>query len=173
MAANWYKEQPQNRNFLTPIGFRLNLELFDGVDFFCQSASIPDISMPFAEVNTPFRNIPIAGSGGVDFADLSLTFIIDEELKNYISIHNWIRKFGLSESRTPDGTTDQYSNGLLYILTSHNNINHIVQFKNMFPVSLSGVPFDATVGDVDYLSASVTFKYEKYDICNESFQKIE
>ena len=43
----------------------------------------------------------------------------------------------------------------------------------MFPVSLSGVPFDATVGDVDYLSASVTFKYEKYDICNESFQKIE
>ena len=173
MAANWYKEQPQNRNFLTPIGFRLNLELFDGVDFFCQSASIPDISMPFAEVNTPFRNIPIAGSGGVDFADLSLTFIIDEELKNYISIHNWIRKFGLSESRTPDGTTDQYSNGLLYILTSHNNVNHIVQFKNMFPVSLSGVPFDATVGDVDYLSASVTFKYEKYDICNESFQKIE
>mgnify|MGYP001234046276 CR=1 FL=1 len=173
MAAEWYKEQPQNRNFLTPIGFRLDLELFQGVDFFCQSASIPDISMPFAEVNTPFRNIPIAGSGGVDFADLSLTFIIDEELKNYISIHNWIRKFGLSESRIPDGTTDQYSNGLLYILTSHNNINHIVQFKNMFPVSLSGVPFDATVGDVDYLSASVTFKYEKYDICNESFQKIE
>ena len=173
MAANWYKEQPQNRNFLTPIGFRLNLEIFDGVDFFCQSASIPDISMPFAEVNTPFRNIPIAGSGGVDFSDLQLTFIIDEELKNYISIHNWIRKFGLSESRTPDGTIDQYSNGLLYILTSHNNINHIIQFKNMFPVSLSGVPFDATVGDVDYLSASVTFKYEKYDICNESFQKIE
>ena len=173
MAATWYNEQPKNRNFLIPVGFKLDLEIFHGVDFFCQSASIPDISMPFAEVNTPFRNIPIAGSGGVDFADLSLTFIIDEELKNYISIHNWIRKFGLSESRIPDGTTDQYSNGLLYILTSHNNINHIVQFKNMFPVSLSGVPFDATVGDVDYLSASVTFKYEKYDICNESFQKIE
>ena len=173
MAAEWINEQPKNRNFLIPVGFKLDLEIFHGVDFFCQSASIPDISMPFAEVNTPFRNIPIAGSGGVDFADLSLTFIIDEELKNYISIHNWIRKFGLSESRIPDGTTDQYSNGLLYILTSHNNINHIVQFKNMFPVSLSGVPFDATVGDVDYLSASVTFKYEKYDICNESFQKIE
>ena len=97
MAANWYKEQPTNRNFLNPVGFQLKLEKFAGVDFFCQSASIPDISMPFAEVNTPFRNIPIAGSGGVDFSDLQLTFIIDEELKNYISIHNWIRKFGLSE----------------------------------------------------------------------------
>ncbi len=172
MAANWYNEQPQNRNFLTPIGFRLDLELFSGVDFFCQSASIPDISMPFAEVNTPFRNIPIAGSGGVQFADLQLTFIIDEELKNYTSIHNWIRKYGLSESRTAEGTVDQYSHGLLYILTSHNNINHIIEFKNMFPVSLSGVPFDATVGDVDYLSANVTFKYEKYDIRDESFNPI-
>tara|TARA_B100001094_G_scaffold149885_1_gene145042 strand:+ start:337 stop:855 length:519 start_codon:yes stop_codon:yes gene_type:complete len=172
MAANWYKEQPTNRNFLTPIGFRLDLEIFQGVDFFCQSASIPDISMPFSEVNTPFRNIPIAGSGGVDFADLQVTFIIDEELKNYTSIHNWIRKFGLSESRTPDGTADEYSSALLYILTSHNNTNHIVEFKNLFPVSLSGVPFDATVGDVDYLTANVTFKYEKYDIRDESFNTI-
>ena len=172
MAAEWYSEQPQNRNFLTPVGFRLDLEIFQGVDFFCQSASIPDISMPFAEVNTPFRNIPIAGSGGVDFADLQLTFIIDEELKNYTSIHNWISKFGLSESRTSDGTVDQYSNALLYILTSHNNVNHIVEFKNIFPVSLSGVPFDATVGDVDYLTANVTFKYEKYDIRDESFTVI-
>ena len=173
MAAEWINEQPKNRNFLIPVGFKLDLEIFHGVDFFCQSASIPDIGMPNATVQTMFRGVPIAPSGGVTFGDLSVRFMIDEELKNYYSIHNWIRKFGLSESRTPDGTTDQYSNGLLYILTSHNNINHIVQFKNMFPVSLSGVPFDATVGDVDYLSASVTFKYEKYDICNESFQKIE
>ena len=43
----------------------------------------------------------------------------------------------------------------------------------MFPVSLSGVPFDATVGDVDYLLADVTFKYEKYNILNEKFQKFE
>ena len=43
MAANWYKEQPQNRNFLTPVGFKLDLELFAGVDFFCQSASIPEM----------------------------------------------------------------------------------------------------------------------------------
>ena len=40
----------------------------------------------------------------------------------------------------------------------------------MFPVSLSGIPFDATVGDVDYLTADVTFKYEKYDIRDQSMQ---
>tara|TARA_B100001029_G_C14813563_1_gene313702 strand:- start:116 stop:628 length:513 start_codon:yes stop_codon:yes gene_type:complete len=167
MAANWYKEQPTNRNFLNPVGFQLKLEKFAGVDFFCQSASIPDISMPFAEVDTPYRRVPIAGSGGVQFADLNLRFIIDEDLVNYTSIHNWIRKYGLSEGRTME--KDDYSSGELYILTSHNNVNHIIEFTNIFPVSLSGVPFDATVGDIEYLTADVQFKYEKYDIRDESF----
>ena len=40
-GADWYKEQPTNRNFLNPIGFILELEKFDGVDFFCQSANMP------------------------------------------------------------------------------------------------------------------------------------
>ena len=53
MAAEWINEQPKNRNFLVPVGFKLDLEIFHGVDFFCQSASIPDLSMPFAEVQTP------------------------------------------------------------------------------------------------------------------------
>ena len=164
MAAEWYTEQPTNRNFLQPIGFKLSLELFPGVDFFCQSASIPDISMPFAEVPTPFRNIPIAGSGGVSFGDFSVRFIIDEDLKNYKLIHDWIRKHGLSQSRLPEDEKDQYSLANLEILTSHNNSNRFVEFINLFPVSLSGVPFDATVGDTEFLTADVTFKYETYTI---------
>ena len=171
MAAEWYKEQPQNRNFLTPVGFKLDLELFAGVDFFCQSASIPEISMSFAQVPTPYRNIPIAGSGGVDFGDLNVRFIIDEDLVNYTSIHNWIRKFGLSDGRADE--KDQYSTALLHVLSSHNNTNHIVEFTNLFPVSLTGVPFDASITDIEYLTADVTFKYEKYDICNETLQKIK
>jgi len=169
MAAEWYNEQPKNRNFLSPIGFRLDLELFTGVDFFCQSASIPDLSTPFAQVNTPYRNVPIAASGGADFGDLSVRFIIDEDLVNYTSIHNWIREFGLVDGR---GTReDVYSDGLLEILTSHSNLNHVISFTNLFPISLSGVPFDATVGDIDYLTADVTFKYEEYTIRDKSFNK--
>ena len=171
MAANWYKEQPINRNFLSPVGFKLDLELFAGVDFFCQSASIPEISMSFAQVPTPYRNIPIAGSGGVDFGDLQVRFIIDEDLVNYTSIHNWIRKFGLSDGRADE--KDQYSKALLHVLSSHNNTNHIINFTNLFPVSLTGVPFDASITDIEYLTADVTFKYEKYNICNETLQKIE
>ncbi len=172
MAAEWISQQPINRNFLQPAGFKLDLEIFHGVDFFCQSASIPEIAIPFAEVQTPYRNVPIAGSGGINFGDLQVRFLIDEELKNYNEIHKWIRKYGVSDERLLPGESDLYSNGRLMILTSHNNTNHIVEFTNMFPVSLSGVPFDATVGDVEYFTADVTFKYEKYELLSETFRKL-
>ena len=162
MVANWYKEQPTNRNFLTPVGFKLSLELFPGVDFFCQTANIPELSMPFTTVPTPYRNVPIAASGGVDFGDLQVRFIVDEDLVNYKAIHDWIRKFGLSEGRADE--KDQYSTAILEVLTSHNNTNHIVEFVRIFPVSITGVPFDATTTDIDYFTADVTFKYETYEI---------
>ena len=64
-GAEWYKEQPSNRNFLNPIGYLLKLEKFEGVDFFCQGANVPDISMPSIDVSSPFRSLPIIPGGGV------------------------------------------------------------------------------------------------------------
>ena len=162
MAADWYNEQPRNRNFLSPIGFRLDLEIFDGVDFFCQSASIPELSSPFAEVQTPYRNVPIVSSGGTNFGDLVLRFIVDEDLVNYKSIHDWIRKYTLVDGRSDEA--DLYSSARLFILTSHSNSSHYVEFNNIFPVNITGIPFDATVSDIDYLTAEVVFKYESYNI---------
>ena len=170
MPAEWYKEQPKNRNFLSPVGFKFNLELFRGVDFFCQSVAIPEISMPFTEIPTPYRAVAIAPSGGVSFGDLNIKFIVDEDLINYMSIHNWIRTYGLSEGRS--ASKDLYSGALLQILTSNSNTSHFVDFKNIFPVSLSNLPFDATVEDIDYLVADVTFKYETYTIRDKSFKKV-
>ena len=170
MPAEWISEQPTNRNFLSPVGFLLDLEIFDGVDFFCQSASIPEIAMPFAEVQTPYRNVPIVSSGGVSYGDLNVRFIIDEDLKNYLVVHNWIKEYGLAEKRAD--SADAYSNARLQIMTSHNNVNHVVEFKNMFPVRLSSVPFDATVGDIEYLLADVTFKFETYTIRDENFKAL-
>ena len=79
MSSKWYTEQPTNRNFLAPVGFRMNLDLFAGVDFFCKSVNLPDISVPNAEIQTPYRRIPITSSGGLSYGDVRLTFLIDEE----------------------------------------------------------------------------------------------
>ena len=165
MSAEWYKEQPTNRNFLNPIGYLLKLEKFEGVDFFCQAANVPDVNMPTTEVASPFRNLPIIPGGGVTFGDLSLRFIVDEDLKNYNSIYSWIRDNGNADQMMRETATSEiYTHGQLHIVTSQYNPAFIVDFKNIFPVSLSGLQFDATMTDVEYITAEVTFKHQEFSI---------
>lgn len=170
MTAKWYKEQPQNRNYLAPIGFQLNLELFDGVDFFCQKANLPGISMPFIDVPTRFRTFPIAPGGGVTYDDFNLTFIIDEGLKNYSSVLNWIRKNGGAEEHSSDQV--EYSNGQLMIVTSNFNPSFFVDFERLFPINLTPIEFDATVDDIEYFTAQVTFKYTNFTLRDKNFKLI-
>jgi len=170
MSAEWIKTQPKNRNYLNPIGFKLNLEIFDGVDFFCQSINLPDVSIPFTNVPTRFREFPIAPGGGLEFGDFRLNFIVDEDLHNYISIHEWLKiNSNANETRAGD---PQYSNGQLFILTSNFNTNRIINFENLFPITLSDLNFDATVSDVDYLTASVTFKFTDYTFKDKNFKTL-
>jgi hypothetical protein len=173
MSAEWYKEQPTNRNFLNPIGFLLKLEKFDGIDFFCQTANIPEVSMPVTEVASRFRNLPIIPGGGVTFGDFSVRFIVDEDLKNYLSVYNWIRDNGNADQNKRDTIENNiYTGAQLHIVTSQYNPAFVVNFVNVFPVSLSSLQFDATMTDVEYLTAEVTFKHQQFTVRDKNFKTI-
>ena len=173
MSAEWYKEQPTNRNFLNPIGYLLKLEKFEGVDFFCQTANVPDVTMPTTEVASPFRNLPIIPGGGVTFGDFSVRFIVDEDLVNYNSVHKWIRDVGNADQMartTPEA--DILTNGQLHIVTSQYNPAFIVEFRDIFPVSLSGLQFDATMNDAEYITAEVVFKHQQFFLRDKNLQPL-
>ena len=173
MSAEWYKEQPTNRNFLNPIGYLLKLEKFEGVDFFCQTANIPDVSMPVTEVASPFRNLPIIPIGGVTFGDFSVRFIVDEDLVNYNSIYKWIRDNGNADQmQRTTKESEIYTNGQLNIVTSQYNPAFVIDYRDIFPVSLSGLQFDATMTDVEYITAEVTFKHQQFFIRDKQFKTL-
>ena len=173
MTAEWYKEQPSNRNFLNPIGYLLKLEKFSGVDFFCQSANVPDVSMPTIEVASRFRNLPIVPGGGVTFGDFTVRFIVDEDLMNYNSIHKWMRDNGnADEMQRTTSEEDIYCNGQLHIVTSAYNPAFVVDFVNLFPVSLTNLQFDATISDVEYITAEVTFKHQRFFINDKQMKSL-
>jgi len=168
MPAEWFKKQISNRNYLSPVGFKLVLEKFRGVDFFCQRVNLPDVTMPFTEVPTRFRQFPIVAGGGVTYGDLTVSFIVDEELINWKEIYNWIRSNGNSEEHMPT-EEPEYCNGQVLIYTSSYNINHVINFENLFPISISEMNFDASNSDIEYFTAQVTFKYTGYTIRDEKF----
>jgi hypothetical protein len=169
MAAEWYKKFPKNRNFLNPIGYLLKLDLFEGTDFFCQMANVPDINMPFTEVPTRFRSVPVIPGGGVSFGDFSVKFIVDEDLKNYNSIHDWIRRNGRADDDKNTPQEPEYSNAQLHIVTSQYNPAFVIDYRDIFPVALTGMQFDATMTDAEYITADVTFKHQQFFIRDKSF----
>ena len=173
--------QLENRNFLAPVGFRFNLKRSPGTAFFCNQANIPDLNLGVTEQPNYLRQIPTPGDM-IDFGDLNIRFMVDEDLKNFMEIQNWIRGLGFPETvqefrdLETSGTVprrdyvqsgqDIYSDGTLQILSSNFNAKFNVNFKDLFPVSLTTLTFDATDTDIEYFTADATFKYTSYNLTN-------
>jgi hypothetical protein len=170
-----FDKQIQNRNFLSPVGFKFNLARTPKVDFFANSANIPGINLGAAIQPTYLKDIPIPGDK-LSYDDFDLKFIVDENLENYVEIHNWMRGLGYPENISEynnwkysdiTNTSDpNISDGTLIIYSSNNNHNISVKFQGLWPTSLSTITFDSTDTDVQYVTASVSFKYTIYNIIN-------
>ena len=129
--------------------------------------------MQTTEGASPFRNWPIMPSGGVTFGEFTVRFIVDEDFKNYYSIHSWMRDNGNADQMartTPE--EDIYTNGQLHVVTSQYNPAFIVEFRDLFPVSLTNLQLDATMTDVEYMTAEVTFKHQKFFSRDQSLQPL-
>ena len=57
-----------------------------------------------------------------------------------------------------------FSDATLTILTNKNNPVMEVRFQDVFPVSLSGLDYNQNVTDVEYLTATIDFRYKLYEM---------
>ena len=141
---------------------------------------------------TNLRNVAVPGDE-LSYGDLTVSFMVDEDMTNYISLHTWIRKLGFPVNREEfdfeapntlsrtvyesdstvfnrlieQNTVDynfEYSDATLQILNSNYNVVRTVKFYDCFPVSLSTLEFRADITDTQYLTAQANFKYLYFDI---------
>lgn len=166
---------PENINYLSNVSFRLTIEDTPNITWFCQSANIPGVSIQSIEVPTRFATIPFSGNK-VSFEELTVSFIVDENLKNWIEIYDRIIALGLAEDHEKfrklknsnimgvrGGTT---STIVLTVLTSANNPQMEFFFFDAFPISLSSLDFSSSATDAEYFTAQVSFRYTNYEIRN-------
>ena len=186
-----FDKQIANRNYMSPLGFKLILTKTPKVDFLCQSANIPQISMGTAIQPTYLKDIPVPGDK-VLYDDLNVRFLVDEKMENYLAIHKWITGLGYPESlgqydqlKKDDNRTDaivedqgdpryfNYSDATLQVLNSNYKPSVLINFKDAFPISLSTLDFDVTTRDYNYFTAEVTFKYTIYNITDPNGVRID
>ena len=124
--------------------------------------------------------------------NLAVSFIVDEYLENYLSIHEWMTAIGFPKNRTqfsdfktntsntpsnppryskdigdvqkPTSSNALFSDATLTILSNKNNPIVNVFFKDLYPVAMTGLSYNQGATDVEYLTAEITFAYQLYEI---------
>lgn len=166
---------PNNVNPLSPNGFQFNISKLPEVNFFCQQVNLPGILLGAPEMGTPFSIQPIPGDT-LTYDTLQLQFLVDEEMTNYMAIYNWIVALGFPQSydqyvnfvsadqrNITNELMRNYSDGVLQILNSSNNVAKTIQFRDMFPTAIESLTLASTNTDVNYLIGSATFKFAYYE----------
>lgn len=158
--------QPATHNNLTNNKFRFILTRCPTMTYFCQRANIPSISFGTSIQSNP-TGITIKRPGtSYVYEDLQVGFAVDETMKNWIEIHNWIKDLGVSYNSSIERFKEhqKVANAYLLVLTSEYRPQIAFKFKNLYPTFLSGIDFDSSNTDTDAVIATATFSYTHYEI---------
>jgi hypothetical protein len=167
-------KQPLNNNFLSPLGLRFTIKKAPLVSYFVQSANIPSISINRLEIPNPFIKFPLPGTE-LTFNPLVVQFKVDEDLKNYLEIYNWLIAIGFPDdfnqyrqiaNADPMSGEGIFSDCTLTVLSSAMNPNIEITYIDAYPTTISDITFDSREQDVNYIEATATFAYRRFKINN-------
>ena len=192
-TTNANDRQPSKLDYAEPTKFRFSIIKLPKVEYFCTAANIPGITLGNASQPTPLKDLPIPGDK-LDYDNLTIQFLVDENLENYREIHGWLTGLGFPKDTSQfralqNAGSDRYpttsdvginneigkvrkavqddgglySDATLFVLSSKNNANLEIRFRDIYPISLSGLDYNQQETDIQYLTASVTFAYKIYE----------
>ena len=159
-----------NPNLLSNVTFNFSIDRFPGMNFYVQSISLPGVSISQIPIDTGPRRIQVQEPPAkVNFEPMTVTFMVDEDMTNYIEIFNWLNAVGGSN---PSGYKDLKSGLtgsikstiLIDILTSHRNSNIKFRILDAFPTQVEALTFDFRSPSVDYQPMTVNFSYNYFTI---------
>jgi hypothetical protein len=140
------------------------------LELMVQKVNLPGLTVPDQNQPTIFgTTIPIP-SMTVQFEPLTVEFIVDENLTNWLSIYSWIRNItNIADSTTANlDYADWHYTAKLLIMNSAFKYTGCtdpvltVGFQNVIPTRLTGLVFQSDSPDTNILKASCTFKYSYY-----------
>ena len=147
--------QPKNINPLADVQFKFEIAALPNTSFFVQTCNLPGIALEAQTIATPQIQNFSRHTGIVTYEALDIGFMIDEYLKNWQEIYEWMI-----------GDVSKYTTAVLTLVSSSMNPTMEIHFKDIFPTTLSAIPFDSTTTDPVYQVATISFNYTEYIIKN-------
>jgi hypothetical protein len=143
--------------------FIFSIARIPDVVYSLQTVNLPSISLSGTLVPSPVLDYPIPGDK-ITFGTLSFSFIVDEDLTNYIALYNWMIEIaGLKRDEKPVHSDVQSatSDGTLTILTNNKNPITSVRYVDCFPSNISDIQYNSTTTDV--VTVDVTMEYSYWE----------
>ena len=94
-----YQRQPSKFDYASPTQFKFSILKLPKVEFFCTAVNLPGIRLGAGAQAGPLKDIPIPGDK-LTYNDLTMTFLVDENLENYREIHGWLTGLGFPKDRS-------------------------------------------------------------------------
>lgn len=166
--AGALSKEPDNINFLSPLGFKFSVRKLPHVNWFIQDVALPAISLGEIDQPNPFGMAFLPGDK-ISYEPLVITFKVDEDLQAWKELHDWMvgvgapRSYKEYDNNRATGFDAIVSDATLTIMNSVMNPKFEVTFHDIFPTSLGELRFASTEADVEYITVSATFRYLNYE----------
>ena len=170
--------------------FKIFFPIFPITEWFVVRANIPSVTLGVADQYTPFVQVQVSGDH-ITYGDFNITFIVDENLKNYMEMYNWMKNIGFpfsheqfnklerpdyqdrSGGQTYNAKKDTYSKAndrdlytdiILQIMTAKNNLVAQCVVYEAFPISIGAIEYSQQETDMTYATCEVGFAYTWFDV---------
>lgn len=174
---------PSNIDLLQSTKFRINFGRLPGVTYFCQTANLPGISLTEIPRSNPFVELYSPGEKLI-YDTLNFTFLVDEDLRAWTDIHDWMRGITFPTEfeeylrlQQEKGTNNlgqtlfnnsginigQFSDASMTIFTNKNNPNFRIKFVDVFPIGLGTIIFNTSDNADNIVTADATFRFSYYN----------
>ncbi len=168
-------QSPQNKNFLSPTGFVLTLTRLPATVYMCNAVQLPSVLLQEIKVPNPMVTLNISTTN-IQYGTFSASFMIDEDLQNYREIYQWILDLSVDRinsqydnilvKKLRDPNAGPRSDATVSILSSSKHPNIQFNFIDVFPSTLTPLPFDTRNKDIEYLTCTIGFSFREFNVTN-------
>ena len=168
--------------------FKVYLPIFPTTEWFVQSCNVPGDTMGQAVRSTPLIDMPMVGEK-LTYDDFNMTFIVDEQFKNFREMHAWLVNMGAPQKTSqfqaissnyvirPDKDVKFYRdvNGVSTQVTGQTSDRDLYCDIQLFILSSKNNPvvkftmFEAFPTSLSALDYGVNDTDTTYVMCNVSF----
>lgn len=140
--------------------FEMVFSILPNITYTLNEVNLPGLSLNNPSVSTVLNPVWY-GADSATFDQLTINFIVQENMFNYFELHDWMRAISFPDTFEDRQDLTRFegvdSYGFLTINNSYNKPLYRFHFLNIIPNSLSGLSLTASDANEIYASASFNF----------------